>query len=69
MHANLASLKTNFLSMAGRAVLTKAFISAIPVYALQAILIPSQVCYEMDRIARNFLWGHSLTCKKWHAVN
>lgn len=68
MHANLASWKTSFLPMAGRTVLTKSVISAIPVYALQAIPIPYQVCYEMDKIVRIFLWGHSSSSKKWHAV-
>lgn len=55
--------------MVGRVVLTKSTLSAIPVYTAQALPIPSLVCDQMDRISRNFIWGHSDVTKKHHLIN
>ncbi|KAL5842865.1 hypothetical protein ACOSQ3_013468 [Xanthoceras sorbifolium] len=65
----LASWKCASLSLAGRATLIRPITSALPIYAIQSIKIPSEVCKQLDRINKNFLWGHSVDKKSAHLVN
>lgn len=42
---------------------------AIPLYAMQTIVLPLFSCDEIDRISRKFLWGSSSNNCKMHNVN
>lgn len=58
MQSRLAGWKANLLSLAGRLVLTQSVISTIPNYYMQCVALPPKVIQNVDRISKNFLWGH-----------
>eukprot|EP00253_Pinus_taeda_P011540 PITA_11540 len=57
-----------YLNLAGRLVLTKAIIQAIPVFMLSAIPTPKGVLQHFRSIQRGFLWGKGEERKKWALV-
>ena len=65
----LSTWKTPSLSLAGRLVLCKSVISALPTYAMQTSLLPSRVCKKIDSICRRFLWGETNGRRKLHLVS
>ncbi|GMJ00023.1 hypothetical protein HRI_003671500 [Hibiscus trionum] len=65
----LAGWKVSLLSFAGCIVLAKSVLSSIPMYVMQSIRLPRYVCDEIERLIRNFIWGHSNESKGSHAVN
>ncbi|XP_019168955.1 PREDICTED: uncharacterized protein LOC109164864 [Ipomoea nil] len=69
MRRKLASWKANSLSMAGRRVLVQSSLSTIPTYTMQSLSLPVSTCKDIDRICRNFLWGHAEDTRKIHTVN
>ena len=64
----LAGWKAKFLSFAGRAVLVKAVMSAIPNYVMQGTALPTHLCDKLDKINRDFLWGLSNEKRRMHLV-
>ncbi|KAL5831020.1 hypothetical protein ACOSQ4_016374 [Xanthoceras sorbifolium] len=64
----LTSWKSATLSFAGRITLIKAVTSALLVYAMQSVKLPGGICSNMDRINRNFLWGHMEEKKAVHLI-
>ncbi|KAA3474835.1 GTP cyclohydrolase 1-like [Gossypium australe] len=48
------------LSLAGRVTLAQSVLLAIPSYFMQTMAIPKGVCDEIERIARQFIWGRSV---------
>ncbi|KAK0580349.1 hypothetical protein LWI29_000920 [Acer saccharum] len=64
----LASWKSASLSFAGRCTLIKAVASALPIYAMQSIKIPTEMCAKLDKLNRDFLWGNNAENKKIHLV-
>ena len=64
----LQDWKANLLSMAGRLILTKTMISAIPSYLMQGCILPSRIHSNFDKISRNFLWGSTEEKKKLHMI-
>ncbi|KAK0578928.1 hypothetical protein LWI29_018508 [Acer saccharum] len=68
----LAAWKMDSLSLAGRVTLIKAVTSALLIYAMQTVKFPSEMCYKLDKINRDFLWGHSSKAAvhlvKWDTV-
>jgi len=52
----LPGWKAPLLSLAGRAVLVKAVLTAIPIYLLIALKVPKWFIRSIDKIRRNFLW-------------
>ncbi|CAL9013233.1 unnamed protein product [Prunus brigantina] len=64
----LASWKSHTLSMAGRLVYLQAISSAIPIYSMQTVQFPISICDKLDRMNRDFLWGHNETSTKVHLV-
>lgn len=54
----LAGWKANLLSFAGLRILIQASTSAIPSYVMQINYLPSRILDSLDRLNRNFLWGH-----------
>ncbi|KAK2638500.1 hypothetical protein Ddye_026295 [Dipteronia dyeriana] len=55
----LATWKSDSLSLAGRATLIKVMTSAILFYAMQFVKLPSEICNKLDKINRDFLYGHT----------
>ncbi|XP_065622950.1 uncharacterized protein LOC136064750 [Quercus suber] len=64
----LAGWKAKFLSFAGRAVLVKSVMLAIPNYVMQGAALPIHLCDKLDRINRDFLWGSSNEKRRMHLV-
>ena len=65
----LAAWKSDSLSLAGRVTLIKAVTSALPVYIMQSVKLPGDICDRLDKINRNFLWGHTEAKKTIHLIN
>ncbi|KAL5741942.1 hypothetical protein ACOSP7_028674 [Xanthoceras sorbifolium] len=65
----LVSWKSSMLSFAGRVTLIKAVTSSLLVYAMQSIKLPGEICGKLDKLNRNFLWGHTEAKKTVHLVN
>uniref|UniRef100_A0A2N9EM29 RNase H type-1 domain-containing protein n=1 Tax=Fagus sylvatica TaxID=28930 RepID=A0A2N9EM29_FAGSY len=60
--------KERLLSQVGREVLIKAVIQAIPTYTMNCFKLPKKLCLELERLIRNFWWGHTATSRKVHWV-
>lgn len=69
MRRKLATWQADSLSMAGRRVLVQSSLATIPTYAMQSMALPVSTCNEIDKICRNFLWGHSDDTRKIHTVS
>ena len=67
MH-KLSGWKAKFLSFAGRAVLIKSVMSAIPNHIMQGVSLPSHICNKLDKVNRDFLWGSTSEKRKLHLV-
>jgi hypothetical protein len=52
----LPNWKARLLSLAGRTVLVRHVLSAIPVYILMTMNVPKWVIKSIDKIRRGFLW-------------
>ena len=66
--SKLAGWKAKFLSFAGRTVLIKSVMTAIPNYVMQVAAFPMHLCDKLDKINRDFLWGSSPEKRKLHLV-
>ncbi|XP_073051225.1 uncharacterized protein [Primulina eburnea] len=66
--ARLEGWKTKYLSFAGRQVLAKSVLNAIPLYSMQTSLLPLGICSEIEKTIRNFLWGGSNEERKCHLI-
>ena len=64
----LAGWKAKFLSFAGRAVLVKSVMSAVPNYIMQGVALLVHLCKKLGKISRDFLWGSSSEKRKLHLV-
>ncbi|KAL0017636.1 hypothetical protein SO802_004705 [Lithocarpus litseifolius] len=64
----LAGWKAKFLSFAGRSVLVKSVMSAIPNYVMQGEALPRHFCEKLDKINWDFLWGSTREKRKLHLV-
>ena len=53
----IESWQTKYLSMVGRATLIKSVVSIIPIYAMQAALLPQKISHQLDKMNCSFLWG------------
>jgi exonuclease III len=58
--------KAKFLSQAGKEVLIKAVIQAIPAYSMSIFLLPKMLCSELNGIMQKFWWGDNENVKKIH---
>ena len=68
MQAKLSGWKGNLLNRVGRVTLTKAVLTVMPVYHMQTSSVPQEMCDDMDRIVRNFVWKGGCD-KGLHLVN
>jgi hypothetical protein len=54
--------KTKLLSQAGKEILLKAMVQAIPTYSMSIFLIPKELCKEINKMMQKFWWGNK--CEK-----
>ena len=66
--SKLSEWKAKFLSFAGRTVLVKSVMTAIPNYVMQGATLPIHLCEKIDKINKDFLWGSTMEKKKLHLV-
>uniref|UniRef100_A0A6N2M5M2 Reverse transcriptase zinc-binding domain-containing protein n=1 Tax=Salix viminalis TaxID=40686 RepID=A0A6N2M5M2_SALVM len=69
MQKRLAGWKVNNLSLAGKITLCKVVLATIPLYPMQAAVIPKHTCKEIEKICRRFIWGQTEGRDKIHLVN
>lgn len=55
-----------YLSSAGKEVLIKAVIQAIPTYSMSIFKFSANLCEELEQMTRNFWWGDEENRKKVH---
>nr|KYP70239.1 Putative ribonuclease H protein At1g65750 family [Cajanus cajan] len=65
----LNNWKAKSLSFAGRLTLTKSFLTALPSYTMQTVWLPRNICDDIDKKNRQFLWGDTSHNKKVHTVS
>ena len=54
----LQDWKLQFLSQAGKEILLKAVIQAIPTYCMSVFLLPKSLCLEINSLMQQFWWRH-----------
>ncbi|KAL0003476.1 hypothetical protein SO802_017257 [Lithocarpus litseifolius] len=60
--------KEKLLFQAGREVLIKAVIQALPSFAMSCFKLPSSLCHEIEILIRKFWWGQRSNRRKVHWV-
>jgi hypothetical protein len=65
----LQGWKEKLLSQAGREVLLKVVIQAIPTYAMSVFKFPAGLCEEISAMANSFWWGQWRAGRKIHWLN
>lgn len=58
--------KKKCLSFAGREVMIKAIVNAIPIYSMSCFKFPKGTCKELDSLASNFFWSSSSSPSSIH---
>ncbi|KAM1146084.1 hypothetical protein PS2_037782 [Malus domestica] len=61
--------KQSSLSRAGKEVLIKAVVQAIPAYPMSIFKFPAIVCQELDSLVADFWWGNKDGARKIHWVS
>jgi hypothetical protein len=62
----LQGWKEKLLSQAGREVLIKAVVQAMPTYAMSCFKIPAGLCSELSSMAIRYWWGQRKEGRKIH---
>lgn len=60
--------KGKLLFQAGREVLIKAVVQAIPTYTMNVFKLPQKLCHKLEKMIRDFWWGHLGEPRKVHWV-
>jgi hypothetical protein len=58
VRSRLQGWKEKFLSQAGREILIKAVIQAMPTYSMSVFQLPKTLCRELNVLMNKFFWGH-----------
>jgi hypothetical protein len=58
--------KTQLLSQAGKEILIRAILQAIPTYSMSIFLLPKDLCRELNLLMQNFWLGHKENERKIH---
>ncbi|KAK9986163.1 hypothetical protein SO802_031114 [Lithocarpus litseifolius] len=64
----LSSWNAKFLFFAGRTILVKFVMAAIPNYVMQGAALSAHLCDKLDKINKDFLWGSSSEKRKLQLV-
>lgn len=64
LQQRLHNWKSHHLSFAGRTQLIVDTLNQIPNYQMRVFSLPQKIHKQLDKICRNFLWGHFITEKK-----
>jgi ribonuclease HI len=62
----LDNWKTKFLTQAGKEVLLKAVVQAIPTYSMGVFQLPIGLCKELNQMMQHFWWSHMSKNSKIH---
>jgi hypothetical protein len=62
----LHNWKVKFLSQAGKEILFKVVVQAIPTYSMSVFLLPVSLCKELNRMMQEFWWGRMSNKSKIH---
>ena len=62
----LQGWKEKLLFIAGREILVKAIIQAIPTYTMSCFKLPKGLIIELEVLIRKFWWGYSDDSRKVH---
>jgi hypothetical protein len=62
----LTNWNVNFLSQAGKEVLLKAVVQAIPTYCMGVFQLPITLCKDLNALMQNFWWSHMLKTSRIH---
>jgi hypothetical protein len=65
----LSNWKIKFLSQAGKKVILKAVVQAIPTYSMWVFQLSISLCKEINKLMKNFLWSHLSNNSKIHWLN
>ncbi|PKI71278.1 hypothetical protein CRG98_008278 [Punica granatum] len=68
VEVRLRGWSSSALSMAWRVILARSVIQSIPTYSMQSMRFPISMCDDIERMCRNFIWGHSAENHKIHLV-
>ncbi|XP_028778309.1 uncharacterized protein LOC114734823 [Neltuma alba] len=68
VRSRLSGWKGKHLTMAGRSVLIKSVISALPSYQMQSSLLPKGVLKEIEKLSCSFLWSQNINERKTHLI-
>lgn len=55
--------------MAGKKILVQSLLVTVLAYAMQVMSILVSTCNDIDRIWRNFLWGHIDNTRNIHTIS
>ncbi|CAN1351644.1 Putative ribonuclease H protein At1g65750 [Linum perenne] len=64
----LAGWKVGSLSFAGRVSLATSVLNTIPTYTMQTTLLPNEICENIDKKIRSFIWGSINGERKLHLL-
>lgn len=64
VRSKLSGWKQNFISQAGRKVLIKAVVRAVPSFAMACFALPSFFCKKLSSLVLNFWWGVMASIRK-----
>ncbi|XP_042950060.1 uncharacterized protein LOC122282171 [Carya illinoinensis] len=69
----ITSWKNNFLSLAGKEVLIKAVLEAIPTYTMSVFKLPFKLCNDINNMFSKFWWGKhqkegGIQWRKWEKM-
>jgi ribonuclease HI len=62
----LNNWKIKFLSQAGKEILLKAVVQAIPTYSMSVFLLPTSLCRDLEGMMQRFWWGHMANDSRVH---
>ncbi|XP_040987655.1 uncharacterized mitochondrial protein AtMg00310-like [Juglans microcarpa x Juglans regia] len=62
----LENWKVKFLSQAGKEILIKVVVQAIPTYSMNVFLLPRTLCNKLNSLISNFWWGTNDKTAKIH---